>query len=153
MTEFGNHEVRRVTVAGAVSTVAGNGPAVDGPVGGGVAGSSSRGEGPCDCEAAGGLWQAGGGARAGRRGAASGGGALPRAPTSALVARIEYFRGLLLSGMQEGGGQQEIKMGEVSARAFRVELRHPRQRCRRGGRRRAQETMRAGAERERARER
>ena len=42
-----------------------------------------------------------------------------------LAARSEYFRGLLLSGMQEGSGQQqEIELGEVSARAFRVVLRH-----------------------------
>ena len=37
-----------------------------------------------------------------------------------LAARSEYFRGLLLSGMQEGSVQQEIELGEVSARAFRV---------------------------------
>jgi hypothetical protein len=41
-----------------------------------------------------------------------------------LAARSEYFRGLLLSGMKEGSGQQEIELGEVSARAFRVVLRH-----------------------------
>jgi hypothetical protein len=46
-----------------------------------------------------------------------------------LAARSEYFRGLLLSGMQEGargagGGGREIKLGEVSARAFRVVLRY-----------------------------
>ena len=42
-----------------------------------------------------------------------------------LVVRSEYFRGLLLSGMQEGGGgQQEIPLGEVSAGAFRVVLRY-----------------------------
>jgi hypothetical protein len=41
-----------------------------------------------------------------------------------LAARSEYFRGLLLSGMQEGSGQQEIKLGEVSAGAFRVLLRY-----------------------------
>jgi hypothetical protein len=40
-----------------------------------------------------------------------------------LVVRSEYFRGLLLSGMQEGCGQQEIALGEVSAEAFRVVLR------------------------------
>jgi hypothetical protein len=41
-----------------------------------------------------------------------------------LAARSEYFSGLLLWEMQEGSGQQEIKLGEVSARAFRVVLRH-----------------------------
>jgi hypothetical protein len=41
-----------------------------------------------------------------------------------LAARSEYFRGLLLSGMQEGSGHQDIELGEVSARAFRVVLRH-----------------------------
>jgi uncharacterized membrane protein YgcG len=39
-----------------------------------------------------------------------------------LAARSEYFRGLLLSGMQEGSGQQEIALEEVSAGAFRVVL-------------------------------
>ena len=67
-----------------------------------------------------------------------------------LAARSEYFRGLLLSGMHEGSGQQEIELGEVSARAFRVVLRHlytaevPA--WGEATRRRAQETMRAGAE-------
>ena len=44
-----------------------------------------------------------------------------------LVARSEYFRGLLLSGMQGGrseGGVQEIELGEVSAGALRVVLRY-----------------------------
>jgi len=41
-----------------------------------------------------------------------------------LAARSEYFRGLLLSGMQEGSGQQEISLEEVSAGAFRVVLRY-----------------------------
>jgi hypothetical protein len=41
-----------------------------------------------------------------------------------LAARSEYFRGLLLSGMQEGSGQQEIPLEEVSAGAFRVVLRY-----------------------------
>jgi hypothetical protein len=41
-----------------------------------------------------------------------------------LAVRSEYFRGLLLSGMQEGSGQQEIALGEVSAGAFRVVLRY-----------------------------
>jgi hypothetical protein len=41
-----------------------------------------------------------------------------------LAARSEYFRLLLLSGLKEGSGQQEIELGEVSARAFRVVLRH-----------------------------
>ena len=41
-----------------------------------------------------------------------------------LAARSEYFRGLLLSGMQEGSGQQEIALEEVSAGAFRVVLRY-----------------------------
>jgi hypothetical protein len=41
-----------------------------------------------------------------------------------LAARSEYFRGLLLSGMQEGSGQQEIALGEVSAGGFRVVLRY-----------------------------
>ena len=41
-----------------------------------------------------------------------------------LTARSAFFRGLLLSGMQEGGGQREVSIGEVSARAFRVVLRH-----------------------------
>jgi sugar lactone lactonase YvrE len=41
-----------------------------------------------------------------------------------LAARSEYFRGLLLSGMQEGSGQQEIALKEVSAGAFRVVLRY-----------------------------
>jgi hypothetical protein len=42
-----------------------------------------------------------------------------------LAALSEYFRGLLLSGMQEGSvGQQKIEMGEVSALVFRVVLRH-----------------------------
>jgi DNA-binding beta-propeller fold protein YncE len=46
-----------------------------------------------------------------------------------LAARSEYFRGLLLSGMQEGragagGALQEIEVGEVSAGAFRVVLRY-----------------------------
>ena len=41
-----------------------------------------------------------------------------------LAALSEYFRGLLLSGMQEGSGQQEIPLGEVSAGAFRVVLRY-----------------------------
>jgi hypothetical protein len=41
-----------------------------------------------------------------------------------LAARSEYFRGLVLSGMQEGSGQQEIALEEVSAGAFRVVLRY-----------------------------
>jgi DNA-binding beta-propeller fold protein YncE len=41
-----------------------------------------------------------------------------------LAARSEYFRGMLLSGMQEGSGRQEIALGEVSAGAFRVVLRY-----------------------------
>ena len=41
-----------------------------------------------------------------------------------LAARSEYFRGLLLSGMQEGSGQQEIPLEEVSVGAFRVVLRY-----------------------------
>ena len=41
-----------------------------------------------------------------------------------LTARSAFFRGLLLSGMQEGGGQREVSIGEVSARAFRVVLRY-----------------------------
>jgi hypothetical protein len=41
-----------------------------------------------------------------------------------LAARSEYFRGMLLSGMQEGSGQQEIPLGEVSAGAFRVVLQY-----------------------------
>ena len=41
-----------------------------------------------------------------------------------LAALSEYFRGLLLSGMQEGSGQQEIPLEEVSAGAFRVVLRY-----------------------------
>jgi hypothetical protein len=41
-----------------------------------------------------------------------------------LAARSEYFRGLLLSGMQEGSGQPEIALEEVSAGAFRVVLRY-----------------------------
>ncbi len=52
------------------------------------------------------------------------GGRFP-AHRNVLAARSEYFRGLLLSGMQEGSvGQQEIELGEVSARAFRVVLQH-----------------------------
>ena len=51
------------------------------------------------------------------------GGRFP-AHRNVLAARSEYFRGLLLSGMQEGSEQQEIELGEVSARAFRVVLRH-----------------------------
>ena len=42
-----------------------------------------------------------------------------------LAAQSEYFRGLFLSGMQEGrseGGVQEIELGEVSAGALRVVL-------------------------------
>jgi hypothetical protein len=41
-----------------------------------------------------------------------------------LAARSDYFRGLVLSGMQEGSGQQEIALEEVSAGAFRVVLRY-----------------------------
>ncbi len=44
-----------------------------------------------------------------------------------LAARSEYFRGLLLLGMQGGrseGGVQEIELGEVSAGALRVVLRY-----------------------------
>jgi hypothetical protein len=41
-----------------------------------------------------------------------------------LAARSEYFRALLLSGMQEGSGQHEILLEEVSAGAFRVVLRY-----------------------------
>jgi hypothetical protein len=45
-----------------------------------------------------------------------------------LAARSEYFRGLLLSGMQggrsESGGVQEIELGGVSAGALRVVLRY-----------------------------
>jgi hypothetical protein len=44
-----------------------------------------------------------------------------------IAARSEYFRGLLLSGMQGGrskGGVQEIELGEVSAGALRVVLRY-----------------------------
>jgi hypothetical protein len=58
------------------------------------------------------------------RGAGGGGGALPRAPQRAGGAERVLSRGLLLSGMQEGSGQQEMELGEVSARAFRVVLRH-----------------------------
>jgi len=47
------------------------------------------------------------------RGAGVGGGALHR---GVLWARSEYFCGLLLSGMQEDRGQQEITLGEASAR-------------------------------------
>jgi hypothetical protein len=47
-----------------------------------------------------------------------------------LAARSEYFQGLLLSRMQEGGSREgrwamEIELGEVSGRAFRVVLRYP----------------------------
>ena len=38
------------------------------------------------------------------------------------AARSKYFRGLLLSGMQEGNRQHEVPLG--GARAFRVVLRH-----------------------------
>jgi hypothetical protein len=45
-----------------------------------------------------------------------------------IAARSEYFRGLLLSGMQggrsESGGVQEIELGGVSAGALRVVLRY-----------------------------
>jgi hypothetical protein len=44
-----------------------------------------------------------------------------------IAARSEYFRGLLLSGMQgerSEGGVQEIELGEVSAGALRVVLRY-----------------------------
>jgi hypothetical protein len=46
-----------------------------------------------------------------------------------LVERSEYSRGLLMSEMHECSGQQDIPLGEVSARAFRVVL----QSCLHGG--------------------
>jgi hypothetical protein len=51
------------------------------------------------------------------------GGRFP-AHRAVLAARSEYFRGLLLSGMQEGSGQPEIALEEVSAGAFRAVLRY-----------------------------
>jgi DNA-binding beta-propeller fold protein YncE len=60
-----------------------------------------------------------------------------------LAVRSEYFRGLLLSGMQEGrsswGRLARGRSGWCCGTCTRL-------RCRRGGRRRAQETMRAGVE-------